>query len=824
MSPLRKVDFVELNAFLPLIPKGKALKFNKIRKSPSDLGAKRLFGIDSKIIYFLIICLFPIYSFAQQTVRGTVIDLDSKAAIPFASIQLLDSTHVIGASCDASGKFRLENVPIGRRSFIISCLGYETGFLNNVEITTAKEVVVDIELQESYTKLDEIVILGEKDKRKPVNEFASISARSFSVEEANRYAASIGDPARQALNFAGVTGNGNDLSNEIVIRGNSPSGFLWRLEGIEIPNPNHFAYLGNSVGSVSMLSSNTLTTSDFYTAAFPGEYGNAISGVFDLSLKKGNNEKYETRLTAGFLGLEIASEGPFSKKQGSSYIFNYRYSTLSIFNSLGIKIAGEALPNYQDVSFNMNFPTKKAGTFNIYGLGGSSWFTYGATEDYGYGQIRETAEEKAKTGIIGIKHRVFVSDRAFIKTSVNYSFKKADVTEKEQNDTYFYKYTENTEVPTLRLSTLYNHKFNAKHTIQGGIIISQLREKAKNYETDEGVDTVYDDFNKSTNQYQSYVQWKWRLHKNITLNGGVHSLYYGFTKKYSIEPRLALRWKYSKKTSLNFGMGIHSRAEDLYVYLIEKVNSSGIKIQPNKNLGLTKSAHFVFGHNWNLNRHTSLKIEAYYQHLYNLPADSAAKFIAVNVNDVFEYQNVNNVNNSGTGRNYGVELTLERFLHNDFYYLLTGSLYESKFSFDKKTFYNTQYNGNYIVNALIGKDFKIGKKKRNTIGINLKATYAGGQRYTAVNEQLSIQNEEITYSKIPYTKNAKEYFKIDMGINYKVNLNKTTHILSLNIQNVTNRKNEFEPDFDLSRTGDRIIKDVITQNGIIPFLKYSIDF
>ncbi|MBT3210355.1 MAG: TonB-dependent receptor [Bacteroidetes bacterium] len=779
--------------------------------------------IKSKFIYLIFACLSSFPLLAQQTVRGVIIDLDSKVAIPFATIQLLDSSHAIGTVCDESGKFRIENVPIGRQSFAVSCMGYENGYLNNVDITMAKEVIVDIELQESFTNLDEIVISGGRDKRKPLNDFATISARSFSVEETNRYAASIGDPARQALNFAGVTGNGNDLSNEIVIRGNSPCGFLWRLEGVEIPNPNHFDYLGNSVGSVSILSSNILTTSDFYTAAFPGEFGNATSGVFDLNFRKGNNEQNETRIAAGFLGLEIATEGPFSKKQGSSYIFNYRYSTLSILNTMGIKVAGDALPNYQDLSFNMNFPTKKMGIFNIYGLSGNSWFTYESTEDYGYGLIQETEEEKAKTAISGIRHLIFVSDRAFIKTSLNYSFKKADVTEQEKNDTYYYKYLENTELLTTRLSTLYNHKLNAKHTIQSGLIISHLNEKAKNHETDEGIETVYDDFNKSTNQFQAYVQWKWRLYKDITINSGLHSLYYGFTKNYSIEPRFALGWEYSKNKSLSLGMGLHSRAEDLYVYLIEKEDASGYKTQPNKDLELTKSAHFVLGHTWNMNKHTSLKVEAYFQHLYDLPSNSSEKFISINIRDIFEYQSVNNVTNDAVGRNYGVELTIERFLHKNFYYLFTMSMYESKFSFDKKTFYNTQYNGNYIVNALIGKDFKIRKEKENTIGINLKATYAGGQRYTATDEQLSILNEEITYSNIPFTENANEYFKIDAGINYKLNFKRTTHMLSLNVQNLTNRLNEFEPDFELSKTGDKVKKEVITQSGIIPILKYSID-
>lgn len=275
-------------------------------------------------------------------------------------------------------------------------------------------------------------------------------------------------------------------------------------------------------------------------------------------------------------------------------------------------------------------------------------------------------------------------------------------------------------------------------------------------------------------------------------------------------------------------MGLHSRAEDQYVYLIEIADTLGIKTQANKDLGLSKSAHFVVGHNWNFNKHTSFKVEAYFQHLYNLPSDSSAKLNSINVTDVFDYQGISNVTNDGTGRNYGVELTLERFLHRDLYYLFTVSLYESKFAYDKKNYYDSRYNGNFIANALIGKDFMLksnsGSAKNNTLGVNLKFTYAGGQRYTAVNESLSILNEEITYSQTPYTEKAKEYFRIDFGINYKANFKKTTHKLGLNVQNVSNRLNEFEPDFDLSNDGTKVIRDVITQNGILPVLKYTIDF
>lgn len=769
-----------------------------------------------------LLLFFPIFLFAQQTVRGTILDKDSGAPVSFATIQLQDSSMTIGAVSDLDGKFRIDHVPIGKQNFLVSNIGYEPGILTNIEVTAGKEVVLNVELQESFQQLAEVVITARKEKGQALNDFATLSARSLNIEEANRYAATLGDPARQALNFAGVAGSGDDLMNEIVVRGNSPRGLLWRLEGMEIPNPNHFATLGSSGGAVSMLSSNVLATSDFYTGAFPGEFGNATSGVFDLKFRKGNNEKYETRFGAGFLGLELASEGPINKKAGSSYLVNYRYSTLGVLNNLGIKIAGDILPVYQDISFNFNVPTKNLGLINIYGIGGNNNYKFEDNEEAE--SFSSTEEERANLGILGLKHVYFLSNQTYIRSNINYSTQNSTFTESESNATFQYKYIEKGTLPSLRFSSLINHKFNARHTAQAGIIWSNLRQKIKSEEESDGVKTIFQDFNGQTNQIQSYLQWKWRLTEKLTLNSGLHYLYYQFTNKQALEPRAGLRWQYAKNRSLNIGAGLHSRVENLFVYALKNESEFGDLIQPNTNLDLNKAAHFVLGHDWSLNDHTRLKIEVYYQYLYNIPADSTIGFSAINAQNVFSFVDLNNLSNTGKGRNYGVEFTLERFLHNNFYYLSTLSLYQSEFSFDGKNHFSTRYNNNYVFNLLFGKEFLVGKKKENAFGLNLKATVSGGQRFTGLNEEATLATGELIYSSTPFNSQVMTYYRIDMGINYKFNLKKTTQRISLNVQNITNRLNEFEPDFELSPFGNEIQRLVNTQNGIIPVLKYSIDF
>lgn len=217
-------------------------------------------------------------------------------------------------------------------------------------------MVINVELEENAIKMDEVEVKASSEKDL-VNTMQMANMKSFSIEETERYAGSRQDPARMAQNFAGVQGT-NDSRNDIVIRGNSPAGLLWRLEDIDIPNPNHFAVAGSAGGPQSIINNKYLSNSEFYTGAFPANYGNAVGGVFDLKMRNGNNEKHERTFQLGILGTEIALEGPISKKSGASYLVSYRYSTLALFGSFNINLGTSAIPNYQDIGIRLNFPTK----------------------------------------------------------------------------------------------------------------------------------------------------------------------------------------------------------------------------------------------------------------------------------------------------------------------------------------------------------------------------------------------------------------------------------------------------------------------------------
>jgi len=366
----------------------------------------------------ILISFLPLIASAQvaQTIRGVVMDRYSEETIPGAKIFLFGANDTLKQLSDFDGNFRFENQPVGRFTIVASFAQYEDAVLSNLELISSKELVLEIKMTERVVRINEVEVKANQEGE-TINKLATISARTFSVEETQRYAGSNNDVARMAQNFAGVQG-ADDSRNDIIIRGNSPSGVLFRMEGIDIPNPNHFARFGTSGGPVSMLNNNVLSNSDFFTGAFPAEYGNALAGVFDLRMRKGNNEKYEFMGQMGFNGAEAMIEGPISRKRKSSFLVNYRYSTLELFELIGISFGTTALPNYQDGSFKLNFPWKR-GVTKVFGVGGLSTIDIlsSNTEDDNdiFGNQGNDIYFTSNTGVVGASHKQRIGSNSFIE-------------------------------------------------------------------------------------------------------------------------------------------------------------------------------------------------------------------------------------------------------------------------------------------------------------------------------------------------------------------------------------------------------------------------
>lgn len=760
-----------------------------------------------------------------QTIRGTIIDQESEFTLPGANVILLSVDPVKGVSADANGNFEIQDVPLGRHTLQVTYMGYEDQILPNVLVGSAKEIVLKVALVESLVKLKEVVIEAGPEKGEANNDMATVSARSFSMEEASRYAASIDDPARMALAYAGVNST-DDILNEIVIRGNSPRGLLWRLNGIEIPSPNHYTDVGASGGGISVFSNNMIDQSDFFTAAFPAEYGNALSGVFDINLRKGNQHKAEQTFQFGLLGTDISAEGPINGENKGSYLVNYRYSTLSMLVGLGV-LDFDDNNSFQDLSFNFFLPTEKYGNFSLFGIGGlslSEEFPAKDTTELDSLEDNYDAKFTSDMGVVGLKHRYFFNSNTYVNTVLALTGQRigffADSISYENLSTSRL-YEEKMVNTTFRVSSYLNKKINAQHTVRTGIIGS--RKFFDLYARGKDDDDIFKTFLQTEGDvdvWQAYVQWKYKIHEKWTLNAGMHSLYFQLNENHTIEPRLGLKWNFKEGQNLTFGAGLHSRMEDMSVYMARQRQEDGSYIRPNQHLDLTKSVHYVIGYDRLLNEHLRIKTELYYQSLYDVPVENDPTSATAALNASAGYTTDDFVND-GTAYNLGLELTVERFFANQFYYLFTGSVFDSKYKTKDGNTYNSRYNANYRFSLLGGKEYLVGKEKKNRVGVNLKGIWSGGNRYSPIDLQASIASgEEVTIIGKDFSEKVPDYFRIDASTHYRINRPKVAHIISLQIQNVTNRENIF--DVTYNENAEIIEREL--QFGMLPILKYRIEF
>lgn len=786
------------------------------------------------IIVFILTSLFTAsISQAQnysQTIKGKVTDIDTQAPLIGAYVILIGSEPILGVVTDVDGNYKLTNVPVGRQSLKVSYIGYEEVYLNDILVTTGQEVVLNVLLQEAINKLEEIVIKPEEILSDPINNMVSISFQRLTVESTSRIAAGINDPGRTIQSYAGVSSVDGE-NNEIVVRGNTPRGMLWRMEGIEIPNPNHFSNgEGGAGGGVCALSTQVLDDSDFLTSAFPAEYGNAISSVFDLKLRTGNFDKKEYALQAGIMGLQAALEGPLSKKSEASYLINYRYSTTSILNNFGISIGeSDISPEWQDLSFNINLPTTKIGRFNVWGLGGISKAADLAEMDTAKWEYRSDSygdSEKHILGVTGISHNfLFKNNKTYLKTVAALSYTNNSVIVDSLNHELIPSITldENFSYRTLTVSSLLNHKFNAKNTIRTGLIYTyqNFNLLAKEFNYDDHVLETHINNTGNASRYQAYFQWKWRINANFDINSGIHYTYLVLNKDYSFEPRIGAKWRINEKHSFSVGVGLHSTSEMASIYLAEKQLSDGSVITPNRNLKMTRALHNVIGYDWNFAKDFHFRIEAYYQYLFEVPVllnDTTGTRSALNFTSGFTNEELIN---EGNGRNYGLEITLEKFFSDNYYMLATASLFESKYTMPDGIERNTVFNSKYIYNLVGGKEFLVGRQNRNVIGTNLRLIWRGGYRTIPVNLNASEEaGKDIRQYDMAFETKAPDYLRLDIGVNYRKNNPKWSWILSLDIQNVTGRLNVWDEYYEAEINAVR----QIYMNGLIPVINYKIAF
>ncbi|MGC3944801.1 MAG: TonB-dependent receptor [Chryseolinea sp.] len=756
-----------------------------------------------------------------QTVRGRIIDEDTRMPLPGANIVLIGNEKA-GTTSDADGYFRLPNIPVGRISLALTFIGYENRVLQNILVTSGKETVLDVSLKESLMMMDAVEVKA--DKSEIANEMALTSARAFSVEETKRYAGSFNDPARMVSAYAGVDADVSG-NNSIIVRGNSPRGIQWRLEGIDIPNPNHFADEGSTGGPINALNSQMLANSEFYTGAFAPEFGNALSGVFDMSLRKGNNEKREYSLSVGVLGTDVSAEGPFVKGGKASYLVNYRYSTLSILNDLGL-VDFDGVPKYQDLSYKIYVPTKKMGTFSLFGLGGKSKITEEEFAEEDEEKLLQRGYYNADMGVTGITQYWPLSDKTYLQNSITLStngsgydgFKPNATNELRQVDDF------SMDKHSIKAASSINHKFNARHTVQAGFIFTQHSYNfySNSYQTESDSWVTEQDSKGKADQYQGYVSWRFRPTNDISLVSGLHVQKVSLNSEISVEPRISARWQFHPTQAVTAGFGIHGKMESLPNYFAIVDDGNGGSNMPNTDLKMNKARHFVVGYENKLSQNLFLKIEGYYQQLYHLPVENNSSSSYSLINQVEGFTDRALVN-KGTGHNIGMELTLERYFANDYYFLVSTSIFDSRYKALDGVERNTRFNSNVIGNVLVGKEFHLSSKngKNKVLGINAKISSLGARRYTPIDEEQSaLKNETVYFEDQAFSMKGDNVFLANIAVSYRIDNRRIGQELKLDIQNVTN--NDAKLGYYYNDNTGKV--ESSNQLPLLPVLSYTIHF
>ena len=757
---------------------------------------------------------------SRQTISGSIVDELTQEPLAFATISIQGSDPLIGTTTDIDGGYLLEDVPLGRVTLEVAYIGYETLLVPEVLVTSAKAVQLDIGLRLAATQLETVVVRPSIRKQRPLNSMATVSARMLSVEEASRYAGGFDDPARLAASFPGVASNVSN--NAIIVRGNAPKFLQWKIEGVEIPNPNHFANLGAlGGGGLTALSSNLMANSDFFTGAFPAEYNNALSGVFDIRMRSGNPGTHEHSAEIGVIGIDFASEGPLSAKGESSYLFNYRYSTLGLVASLLPEDASGT--NYQDLSFKLKFPTQNAGTFSLWGIGLLD--RSGATpednpENRQYYQDVEDQTVKQYMGATGINHQYFFKGAGFLRSTLAYSTSGVDLFTQRLNseEVLLPQNAVDDQRYNVTFKSYYNRRYGQKHVNRTGLTWRGLGYNLRIQEADSPGDlqdaVVEDGFaslvSAFTNSSFSFSNWK--------LNLGLSTQLFTLNNQSVIEPRLGINYRLRGGQELSFGYGLHSRLEQLPIYFANTPNAS--TAHANLDLDFTKAHHFVLAYDWDLSEHLHLKVEPYYQRLFDVPmiANGGTESLLNLQNEWFV---TDAYLNTGEGENYGLDLTLEQYMKNGFYFLLSGSVFNSRYRTADTEWWNTRFNRNYLFNALAGKEFKLGKKRENILGINMRISLQGGERFSRIDPEASLLDQDVVYNEtIPFTEKTATSTILHTTISYQWNKPKSTQKIALKILNANNFA-EFQGHRFNLQTGQ---VEELREGLMIPNLSYRVSF
>ncbi|MBL7815048.1 MAG: TonB-dependent receptor [Saprospiraceae bacterium] len=747
----------------------------------------------SKTKLFFTICLCFLFKTINaqvtQTVRGRVLDATTQKPLVEASV-VLDNDGAKTTS-NTEGAFRLEKIAVGRHILKVGFVGFETVIVPDILLESGKEIVLDISLKPLIINTDTLVVKAQRETY-----FDALNG--IRNEKLSRYPATFNDPARLITYLPGAATD-NDGTNNISVRGSTPNAIQWYLEGAEIVNPNHLTNAGTpsdqatvNGGGVLIPGFNVMGATNFYKGAMSADMGGALTSVMDIRLRKGNDERRETQASIGLIGVELGTEGRFSKSSKASYLVHYRYSTLGLLSKMGVDL-GDEENEFQDLTINLNFPTKKAGTFSLFGIYGTSSniFTHLPKTEWKVDKDSQDIKFTNQMGALGLRHELNIGLKGKLSTVAAYSaltntrtavgFGLNDVVVRSQS-------IENSP-SKLFLKSVYSHFINAKNTLKVGIMARSdefTSSKIVKISGGGSGNTV----TQSSWWLQPSVEWQSKFGKKWTTNLGARmvqwiDLKFASKNETTLEPVANIEYQLSKNAQFNLGFSTQTQM------VSPLVKNSAFDTYPLSSIeNITKSHNLNLAYQTRLFHNVLARVEAYYQYIFD------ASTLSINTFEI-----ANKVSYATTGRNAGVEIDIQQRLVKGFYWRANATIYDAKYKLGS-TWADARFNGQYITNVLIGKEWMFGAAKNKFLGVNVHTILRGGFIDVYSNQRL------------------KDYLRSDLNVYWKVSHKRYASTVQLDLQNVTNQQNEGWRYYDY-RQGRVLTK---YQLGLLPNLAYKIEF
>ncbi len=754
--------------------------------------------MNSKFIALLLLSLLNYAVFAQNgAFSGTVTDAKTGEPLIGATILLLDTD--LGSTTDVSGNYTITNVPPKTYNIRASYVGYNSFTRYDVVIRSEGNIDINFQLTENAEQLQDVVVVANPFSK---IEETPLSIQKLSQQEVAAYPGGNNDIAKVVQSLPGISGSVGGFRNDVIIRGGAPSENVYYLDGIEIPNINHFATQGSAGGPVGLLNVSFFEGVTLTTSSFGSQYDNVLSGVLQFDQRKGNERNFQTNVRVGASESALTLEGPLFKrgkeKSNTSFIVSARRSYLQLlFDVIGLPI----LPDYWDYQYKVNHQIDAYNEINFTGVGSIDDFKVNELEEYDAEQQAVQDQVpiiKQRTNTMGISWKKrFKNNSGFMQTAVSTNTLLntfSQYTDNINQTGLYFKNDSKEQETKLRYALtkfLGNWTTSMGASLQYAVYTNATNNLVNNFQYNTDLDFI---------RYGFFAQGSTKLLRNrLGISVGVRTDGNTFTENgneiyRTLSPRASLSYQFDAagKWTWNASAG---RYYKLPAYTILGFQDAGNTFV-NKGAAYIQSDHLVTGLEYLLTESSRITVEGFLKRYDNYPVSLTENVSLANKGGGFEVLGNEPVASIGLGRSYGAEFLYQQKFNGKLYAIAALTLYKSEFTgADRTNFIASTWDNGQLV-SLTG-----GYKLKRNWEISTRFRFLGRTPYAPVDEAATLANYPAVIKD--FNRLGEErltaFNQLDMRIDKKWNFKKFSLDAYIDIQNLLAAAQPSEPSYGLNR-------------------------